>query len=209
MPSKLNALGKSFTCSHIVEHFQQKLKKPVVYYYYSSRRDQSQPLQDLLQSVVSQLLLHDRDVAPAIMDRYISQGLRSTNKNLKAILELLLSSTSPVWLIVDGVDEIESSPDEQKQILRYLARLRHCQDACRVLISSRQLPPQLATEIRSAVSVCLDDYPEEMSQNIQAFVEDEIGEIKSRFGPEIAATTVQALVANANGRQTLRLSFSH
>lgn len=175
------------------------MASPLAYCYCNLRHGVKNPLRDILQSLVAQLTINQEDLAIVVLDQYVYKGLQPTTKSLKEVLAMLVSSISPLRIIIDGIDEVEFSQDDQREILRTVLRLQSHGNHCKILISSRELTPFVSGELRNASSLCLENYPEHMSQSIASFVERNNDIVKDRFGGGIADKVKRILVANANG----------
>lgn len=93
----------------------------------------------IFKAYLAQSIRRESDLAPFIYDHYSSKGRSPTTKVLKEILITILRESDFVRLIVDGVDEVQST--EHRRVLQELHAITIAAGAsCKLLISSQDLP---------------------------------------------------------------------
>lgn len=93
----------------------------------------------IFKAYLAQSIRQESDLAPFIYDNYSSKGRSPTTKVLKEILVTILKESDSVRLIVDGVDEVQST--EHRRVLQELHAVTEAAGAsCKLLVSSQDLP---------------------------------------------------------------------
>lgn len=93
----------------------------------------------IFKAYLAQSIRQESDLAPFIYDNYTSKGRSPTTKVLKEILVTIIKESDFVRLIVDGVDEVQSS--EHRRLLQELHAVTTTAGAsCKLLVSSQDLP---------------------------------------------------------------------
>jgi len=93
-------------CWKIIKRVQDHTDKLIVYYLCSRRQLSLGLSNEVLRSLVTQLLAAKKELAPYILDTFANTGLRTTKKSLGVTLEKLITSLDEaVRIVADGVDE--------------------------------------------------------------------------------------------------------
>jgi hypothetical protein len=144
-------------------------------------------------------LTSDDDDLQAIVCQSTSKELKRELKRAVELLTTLLTLAGPVFIVIDGFDEIDEI--ERARLLTRLLELSNCCDETKVLISSRIEDDIHAILSDKVVKIRIDD---RNAGSIQAFVTRRVQEwfISRDFLPE-ARNEIQGLLAplssKANG----------
>ena len=170
----------------------------VIYYFCTHQQHPSRDPLDLLQSLATQLIVINPELAPFIVETYTNKGLRPSKKKLGVILEKLITSMDFLRVVVDGLDEC--SPDEYKEILEDLLRIRGLTPgACKVLISSRR-EPSITKILHSKPTIRLEDHTEHINDMISSFVNSQLKMLPHELTSEKIDMFRAQIVSKANGK---------
>ena len=171
----------------------------MVYCFCNLRGGINDVMRNIWQSLVAQLLVCNKDFAPLIIDRYVSQGASATSRNMKELADMLIASMPSVRIVIDGVDELESVQD-QKELLHAMTSIRTKHyGICKVLISSRNML-HISDALRNASRLCIEDFPQQVHHNIVSFIKSKNCSIEHKFGTEIAKKVRLTLERHASGK---------
>ena len=190
--------GKSVICSKIIEHIQEKTEMGILFYFCHHFQTSKEPISEVLKSFATQLLTANTGLAPYILDTFANAGRKPTKKILAEILEKLIASSSkPIRLVVDGLDEW--SQIDQEDLVKDLFRIRGpSPEACKVLFSSRKTA-HLTKLLQSEPTFRLDDYVENISSNIASFVQERLTRLRQTFAPELIDELEGEILKRADG----------
>lgn len=134
----------------------------------------------IFKAYLVQSIRRESNLAPFIYDNYSSKGRSPTTKMLKEILVTILKESDFVRLIVDGVDEVQST--EHRRVLQELHAVTVAAGtSCKLLVSSQDLPtirPFLSG--RSRDHLFLGDEKQAISQDMAIVVDvslESLGEV--------------------------------
>lgn len=189
------ALGKTFLTGAVIKEVQTAGRVLFAFLSFSS----STSALKVLHSLIFQLVSDNEDLQGAL-----SQSSRENLKNnitvAVSLLTTLLKGAGPVYIIVDGVDEIDEI--ERERLLRELLGLsKNCQET-KIVVSSRLEADIKAKLDPVSVSIRVDEYN---AGNIQAFVNFESDRLFQTWNllPD-ERTDIERLLApvaaNAQGR---------
>ncbi|CAG7555276.1 unnamed protein product [Fusarium equiseti] len=137
--------GKSVLCTQLVNFL--KGTKLVAHHFCSYLYDSSTIYDQVLKSLILQIVQKDGDLVSYVYTSYILERKSSTSTTLEQLLQKLLASMSNVpnqasyiWLIIDGLDECD--PKKQMRLVRLLNQLVSKpvvpgSTTCKVLVASR------------------------------------------------------------------------
>ena len=158
--------GKSFLCSLIVEHLQQRERteegQVTVLYYFCGRGAEDTTCALLLKTLLVQLLLQNMDLVPVVHQKYLQKLAIGSIVSIRSVLQEVLSNVKRVRIIIDGVDEC--APKLQLDILKSLVELlkgastlsHSGANFCKILCASRN-EPQINKAIPRRVHFELED----------------------------------------------------
>ena len=193
-------IGKTYLSSTVVDHALSKGR--TLFAFLSYKFSSSISALSIIHSLIFQLTSGDDDLQ-AILCQSASKELRRELKRAVELLTTLLTTTGPVFIVIDGIDEIDEI--ERTRLLRCLLELSNCCDETKVLVSSRIEDDLQAILGDTAVQIRIDD---RNAGSIQAFVSRRVQEwfLLRDFLPE-ARTEIQGLLAplssKANGMYLL------
>ncbi|PMD44746.1 hypothetical protein L207DRAFT_552817 [Hyaloscypha variabilis F] len=188
--------GKTYLSSTVIDHALSKGR--TLFAFLSYKFSSSISALSIIHSLIFQLTSDDDDLQ-AILCQYASKELRRELKRAVELLTILLTTTGPVFIVIDGIDEIDEI--ERRRLLQHLLELSNDCDNVKVLVCSR-IEDDIDAILRGkAVKIRIDD---RNAGSIQAFVSRQVQEwFLSRDFLSEARTEIQGLLAplssKANG----------
>lgn len=205
--------GKSVMSTQLIKFLETRSDTTVLHHFcmgISSEYDQ------ILKSLIEQLLRQDADLTAYVYHVYVLKKQQLTVPSLENLLQTLILSpcSSPkqpsVWIVLDGVDELQdSSPNLQARLLSLVRRLilkTSSSDnmACKILISSR--PSQTFSQgLRRKPTVSLSEEKKYVQAAIQEYSSQRLREMHVRFAqlemsPEEIHSIGQQISQRADGQ---------
>lgn len=138
--------GKSVMSTQLVT-FMQTAKMFVMYHFCTYLYMSSTMYEQILRSLLMQLLRKDGDLVAHVYEEFILGKKSPTISALERLLQLLFKSVSDepsqteyFWFVLDGLDECE--PDKQARVISLMNQVTSLRSlsgnaVCKVLISSR------------------------------------------------------------------------
>lgn len=140
-------LGKTFLTGIVIANF--KAADRVIYVFLSHVFTATSAL-SVLHSLIFQLALKDDDAKTALIESNRA-NLKNDVKVAASLLMSLLNCAGPVYVLVDGVDEIDEI--ERERLLRQLLEISENCNEAKILVSCR--PEADVTSILAPVSVSI------------------------------------------------------
>lgn len=139
--------GKTVIMSIVVEHlsheFQNRSDVGVAYVYCNYRQREAQKLEDLLASLLKQLIQCQSDIVHQsvtnLYDTHQRRRTRPSTAELSRALHSTVSGYSRVFIMVDALDGCQIDSAELEQLLKTLFELQSAVGA-NVFITSRHVP---------------------------------------------------------------------
>lgn len=161
----------------------------------------------IFKAYLAQSIRQDPDLATFIYDNYTAKGRSPTTKALKEILVTVIKELDFVRLIVDGVDEVQST--EHRRLLQELHTVTTAGGAsCKLLVSSQDLPsirPFLSGKTRD--HLFLGDEKQAISKDMATVVDASLNDLGEVFGITLDVSERMSLrdqvLEKAEGRDTL------
>lgn len=139
--------GKTVLSARIITHLKEMRNSPVAYCYSSNYAHGNEQLDAVVRAWITQLTREDEDALDLVQARrYKRKVPRATSEDIWALLREISSESEPFTLLLDGLDEFDSSEDRRKKFLHRLKKLISTKDV-RVLITSR-LEVDIESELR-------------------------------------------------------------
>ena len=146
----------------------------VIYYFCSYSQSSRGQEVEVLRSLTRQLFIANAKLAPYFLKNFVDKGLTPTKKCLRSIFQFLVTSTPFVRIIIDGLDEVPQS--EQEEIIGEVLRIKGSDSgACKVLFASRRSIP-ISQMLQDKASINLGESFEHINNQISSF-------IRSRLSP--------------------------
>ncbi|KAK3897093.1 hypothetical protein C8A05DRAFT_48158 [Staphylotrichum tortipilum] len=156
--------GKSVMVAQLVSFLNSSKSSLVIRHFCSYTHDSSTQYDHIIKSLLLQFAQHSADLVAHIHDEYIGSR-QATVGILEDLLEMavdLLSGNGQrgIHILLDGLDECPI--DKQRSLLRLMKCLTSGRSNCKVLISSRDVPPLPARARKAVLSLaeekaCLRD----------------------------------------------------
>lgn len=156
-------LGKTFLSATVIEEVQTAGRAIFAFLSFSS----STSALSILHSLIFQLV-SDNDDLQAALSQLSRENLKHSIDVAVNLLTTLLNCAGPVYIIIDGIDEIDEI--ERERLLRELLGLsKNCQET-KLLVSSR-IEADIKKKLDSTSASIRVDYCN--AGSIQAFVNSE------------------------------------
>ncbi|KAG8532186.1 uncharacterized protein KY384_003827 [Bacidia gigantensis] len=169
--------GKSYLCSFLIEHLHTRKDQSCLYYFCAHYASAEATCSKILRTIFIQLLRQNPDAAILVHERFLQSNSGRSISALEKMLVEIISSVKTTFIVVDGLDELR--PSIQEDILKSLRALTRSQAQCKVLISSR-LEPQ----IRRYMTKNHIQIREQTVNAIQIFIKEEVKYLQLRH-PEM------------------------
>ncbi|KAF9065998.1 ankyrin repeat-containing domain protein [Rhodocollybia butyracea] len=184
--------GKTFLSAAIIENLQANQAFLCCYYYFDNRDNSHTKTnaRGLLQSLLLQMATRDETVHPALHELYRKSNhglMEPTIAGLSATLEVVSKDLSPVYLVLDAMDECSEAID----VLKHLAHLK--ENLC-IAVTSRYLAE---TVDDASWYIHLDD-TESFRQDVAKYLKDKFSHRKLQ--PELLNEIVDHLNESAQGQ---------
>ena len=190
-------LGKSILCSRIIGFLQEEQKVTVAYYFCNSHNDGGNPCNQILRSLVLQLLRQHLDLPPHVCENYTNRGYNPSMQQLRKLLPELLDTIPAIRIIIDGLDECQEKM--QKQVMQELLCLCTSSDGhCKILFSSRE-GVEISKALRRKQCISLRDEKKDVDTDIQLFTHQSLAELRERFNSKEVDDIERTVVNKANG----------
>lgn len=184
--------GKSVISSQLIKFIRSR-KDVVLYHFCTSVSIASSEYEQVLKSLLEQLLRQDGDLTANV---YTSCVLTKKEASLpileRLLLDLLITSAedpnqhSYIWIVLDGVDELrEHSPNSQARLLNFVKQIVSKTTAsenvtCRAFISCR--PSKTVSHVlRQKPTVSLTDEKKSLGSAIQEYALQRLRALMTRF----------------------------
>jgi Cdc6-like AAA superfamily ATPase len=123
--------GKTITAATVVndlfERFHDDAGVGVAYAYCNFKRHHEQKLNDLLSSLLKQLVLEHGDVPPAVKtvyEKHLTMRTRPSSQELSTTLRSITSLYSRVFIIIDALDECQESDECRARLISEIITLQ-------------------------------------------------------------------------------------
>jgi hypothetical protein len=169
--------GKSVLCTQLINFL--KVTKVVACHFCSYLYDSSTEYEQILKSLILEIIKKDRDLVAHVYTSYILERKSSTRATLEQLLQKLLKSMSSepnqasyIWIVIDGLDECDE--EKQKCLVRLLNQLTSApvgpeSTTCKVLIASRG-PSDPLERLKRKQIVSLNDEKRLLNAAIKQYV---------------------------------------
>lgn len=137
--------GKTYISAHLIDLLSKKTDYRTAFFFCKTQVEEKRTVLSILRTWTWQLV---RGIPPQTaiqFNKYFEQGETLNNDHAMAIIEELHDQSSPLWLIVDGLDECLL--DEQATFLNLCTTLTRF---CKIAIISRETPA-ISSGIHDAV----------------------------------------------------------
>ncbi|KAK8047862.1 hypothetical protein PG996_015926 [Apiospora saccharicola] len=194
--------GKTILTSMVINDIEDRSKKDtstaIAYVYLDYRREEDQTVNNLLSCIAKQLGGSQRTLPGALRDIYEKHNAKKTRPHMKEIslaLHAVAASYRRVYLVIDALDECQTSNGCRAEFLSQIFDLQS-QQMIKLFVTCRNIP-EIAARFQNStclrISASMDDvrtYVEGNMRRMPSFVQRD-----SALGEEIVATISEA----ANG----------
>lgn len=187
--------GKSVISSQLI-NFVRSRNEIVLYHFCTNTSFKSSEYDQVLKSLVEQLLRQDEDLTAYVYFEYILNRRAASLPILEELEELLQtlliasakgpSQHSYIWIVLDGVDELrEHSPNLQARLLNFVKKIvSETADSdnvtCKAFISGRQ-STTLSQAFRQKPTVSLSDEKIRLGSAIREYALQRLRPLETRF----------------------------
>jgi hypothetical protein len=150
--------GKTILASVVIDHLCNRYHSDhtvgITYIYFNFRQQHEQKPEDLLSSLLKQLLRDQASIPESMKTLYDHHSHKKTRPTIEEIateLHSVASKYSRTYIIIDALDECQVSNRSRKRFLSELSKLRH-QAGVNIFVTSRYIP-EIEKEFEGSVSV--------------------------------------------------------
>lgn len=185
--------GKSVISTQIVNFKKTSPDVHVLCHFCANTSPSSSEYDQVLKSLLEQLLRKDGDLAAHVYYEYVLKKHLANTSMLEQLLQNLSISASSrinnptfVWIVLDGVDELrDHSPNVQARLLSFMKQLVSKTSAsgnvvCKVLISSRP-STTLSHVLRRMPTISLTEEKNSLEKAIQEYASQRLRSLHTRF----------------------------
>lgn len=175
----------------------------ICYIYFNFRRKEEQKLDNLLASLLKQLVQAQTSIPRSVMDLYERHRERRSRPSVQELAKLLTSSVtnfSQVFIVVDALDECQESYGCRSKFISQLLDL-HTQSGINLFVTTRHIPhiiEQFTGSIKKEIRASDEDIERHLEGcmiNLPGFVStkpDLRAEIKEKIGEAADGMYVKA-----------------
>jgi hypothetical protein len=202
--------GKTILASIVVETLQTTYNKndiAVCYFYCNFQRQEEQRLENVILSLIKQLAQAANpfpDCLKELYDRHKAKGNRPSLEEATRILHSLARSFTRLFVVVDALDECQTSDGSQRNLITELIELKRIADA-NVLATSRPVP-YIVESFQSFVSLEIRAHEEDMKTYINGNIQH-----LPRFvdrNPELLEEIITGITKAADGMYVSSINLS-
>ncbi|KAG6358594.1 hypothetical protein INS49_012112 [Diaporthe citri] len=184
--------GKSVISSQLV-NFITSRNGIVLHHFCTNASVMSSEYDQVLKSLLEQLLRHDGDLTTNVYHEYVLKKQVAAVAILEQLLQTLLNTSAEdprqrgyIWIVVDGVDELrDHSPNSQARLLNFIKQIVSKTNAsenatCKALISARP-STTISHVLRQKPTVSLTEEKKSLALAIQEYALQRLGSLGNRF----------------------------
>ncbi|RSL55377.1 hypothetical protein CEP54_009422 [Fusarium duplospermum] len=181
--------GKSVLCTQLV-NFMKASNMFVVHHFCTYRYVSSTAYEQILKSLILQLVRQDGDLTAHVYEAYVLEKKSPTATALEQLFHTLLANMSNqpsqeeyAWVIIDGLDECEL--DKQTRLIRLINQVTSKPSlpgstVCKFLISSRS-PSNSLQKLCRKQTVSLTDEKDSLHGAIGQYVRERLRSLDTRL----------------------------
>ncbi|KAH8826193.1 ankyrin repeat-containing domain protein [Flagelloscypha sp. PMI_526] len=192
--------GKTIIASHIIETLKNLPDECIVAYFYFEFTNPSTLSEEaLFRSIVSQLSHTSESISRQLYEQHTNGLLQPQLKSLhKALHDLAITATRPVYIIVDALDELPLP--RRRYLLESLLELSSlAQDSAHVMVTSRD-EVDINEIFSGKVSLDFSIEKEMVQHDIATFVDQQLAAKKWQSWPKQEVLHVRnILISQADG----------
>lgn len=189
--------GKSYVCSLLVENLQTQQHISSLYYFCGHKSPSEDTCAIILRTLAVQLLQQNSDMASLVHQAYLQKGSNRSSVAMKRLLTQVVPDSKVARIIVDGIDEIDRS--SQEEVLKALIELQKSTDhCCKLLVSSRD-EPQIQKSLAARTQLRLG---EKTVEGLSLYIKDRTKILQQHFpgmNPALVKIAEQRLHSKAKG----------
>jgi len=202
MPGAGKTIATAIVVADLWERFQNDAAFGVAYIFCNFKRHHEQKLEDLLSSLLKQLLLGQEstpDVIRTVYDRHKAKRTRPSVQEISMMLQAVTSIYSKVFIVIDALDECQVS-DECRS--RFISEIFNLQDktGANLFATSRfihdiaaRFKGSLLLEIRASDDDVLRYLDDRISHSELKILKDYREEIKTEITDAVSGMCVLRL----------------
>ena len=149
--------GKTILVSVVVDHLCAHFKDEevgIAYLYCDFKRQDEQTPQNLLASMLRQLIQGKRSINSHITDIFNAHKKSKISLSIRTIskaLEIVASSYSKVFVVVDAIDELETSTGSQHMFLTQLFSIKANASCCMNIFATSRALPEIVDRFKDGI----------------------------------------------------------
>lgn len=185
--------GKSVISTQLINHMRDMSRVTVLYHFCTSVSLISCEYEQVVKSLLEQLLRQDADFTTHVYHDYVLKKHPAKVSVLERLLQSLLMSlyedpnhTRYIWIVLDGIDGLrDHSPNSQARLLSFMKQLvkktsSSGSAACKVLLSSRSSTTMFQV-LRKKSTLSLTDEKASLNEAIRKYSSQRLGNLHIRL----------------------------
>jgi hypothetical protein len=164
----------------------------------------------LFRLLCAQVLRSKLDLVPYVYEHFVKTSMTASLKRTRELLKHLFLSSGKTFLVIDGLDEYESS--DQRTILGELSLLLKArpetrsdepQPKLKLLICSREtkdLLRDVSRKLNQALTISLSQERRRITKDIATFARASLAELRGRFDDAEVDQIGERIVQKADGK---------
>lgn len=181
--------GKSVLVTQITT-FMKASNMFSVHHFCSQRYPASTTYDQILRSIILQLLRQDNELVPHVYKDYVIGRKPPTAQALERLVHTLVTNSSQeprkteyIWIIIDGLNECDNQT--QSSVLNLATQLTSKNSStggtvCKILISSRA-SPIISKRLRAKTTISLTEERESIKDAIREYVHQRLGSLREKL----------------------------
>lgn len=187
--------GKSVILAQLIKYMRNLPEVTVLYYLCANTSPASFEYEQIIKSLLEQLLRQDADFATHVYHKFVLKKDLPKVSILEGLLQGLLMSSNEdpsrtryIWIVLDGIDGLrDHSPNSQAHLLSFMRQLVKKTSvagsgsaACKVLISSRP-STTMSYILRKTSTLLLTEEKTTLNAAIGTYVSQRLGKLWPRL----------------------------
>ena len=207
-------IGKTTLAAYLKEKAPLPPQSTILYCLcsYGFGRQESNACSLAFRSLIAQLLRNRADLVSHAYETYVKVGTVPKLGKTKDLLKDLLRCLKITYILLDGLDECDSS--DQKLLISELSNLALTDSKAslnppnlKILVCSRDTK-DIARKMNKVPQISLTSENQHVSQDIAAFTKKSLADLKDRFDDGVVEEIGSAVVEKAEGGTFLPLDLA-
>lgn len=193
-------LGKSVLCSQLIYFLRSDRHRKCLFFFCDFHTSNYAVTAQILRSFCAQIIRLAPDLASFVYDECIVAGRTPSTSFLKTLIPNLLKGLKNVHVLIDGIDEIESS--QHRELVKTILAVTKLN--CRVLFSTQDIP-SISSNLKNIPSLSIGTESSAIAKDLDLIVDKSLTEINDGLGGGIPTSVItdvhKSIVEKAEGQK--------